>query len=247
MRIPDDDNSAVLHALFPTLVYQTALPDHAAYHRAFEENAQEFGFRTEGGTGSRHFAGEYHGKILLHQQETLRPFFESLGEQVGKYLNVLGMKPGIFEMQCLKSWFVLCDPGEGEDNAIVSHNHSCSDISWVYYVDVPEDCSAIQFHAGRTPNTAPFESAFHYDWHNQEKSAVGKLNWWNRDTWSIQPKPGDLLIFPGHQLHSVDAHSGEGKRISVAGDLALTLREEFQDLEFGRTAQKHWLTLPLSD
>ena len=49
-------------------------------------------------------------------------------------------------MQCLKSWMVLCDPEcDDEPQAMVAHNHSCSDVSWVYYADVPDDCSAIQF------------------------------------------------------------------------------------------------------
>lgn len=241
-----DENSPTLHALFPTLVYQASLENHVAYHAAFEEQAERSEFEIESGTGGKHFAGEYHGQVLLHQQESLRPFFGVLAGHVGEYLQVLGMKPEFFEMQCLKSWFVFCPPGSDDETAMVPHNHSCSDISWVYYVDVPEDGPVIRFHAGRRLNTSPFESAFHYDWHNEEKSAVDKHNIWNRDTWSIQPKSGDLLIFPGHQLHSVDANCTEKKRMSVAGDSALTLRDEHLNLEFGRTASKHWLTLPLS-
>ncbi|MEO2032452.1 MAG: hypothetical protein ABGZ35_10240, partial [Planctomycetaceae bacterium] len=56
-----------------------------------------------------------------------------------------------------------------------------------------------------------------------------------------------LLMFPGHQLHSIDANHSETTRISVAGDIALILREEYVNLEFGRTAQKHWLQLPLTE
>ncbi len=245
MLIPTDDNSATLHALFPTLVYQTSLEDNQSYRAAFADKAERFQFEVERGTGGKHFAGEYHGKILLHQQESLRPFFNALANHVGRYLRVLGMKPGFFEMQCLKSWFVLCPVSNDEDNAIVTHSHSCSDISWVYYVDVSEDSPVIRFHARQQLNTSLFESAFHYDWHNEEKSAIDKINWWNRDTWSIQPKTGDLLIFPGHQLHSVDANRSETLRTSVAGDISLVLREEHLNLEFGRTANKHRLSLPL--
>jgi len=247
MHFPTDDNSATLHALFPTLVYQANLTDDPSYPFAFEDDAEPFSFQVESGSGGKHFAGEYHGKILLHQQESLQPFFRILAEHVGKYLRVLGMKPDFFDMQCLKSWFVLCEPSDGEDNAMMSHNHSCSDISWVYYVDVPADAGGVRFHSGQSLSTAPFGSAFHYDWHDKRKSAVNNLNCWNRDTWSIQPTVGDLLMFPGHQLHSVDSNHGETTRISIAGDLALTLREEHLNLEFGRTAQKHWLQLPLTE
>lgn len=75
MRIPTDDNSATLHALFPTLVYQANLGDHAAYKAAFETNLSGHQFQPESGDGGKHFAGEYHGKILLHQEQSLRPFF----------------------------------------------------------------------------------------------------------------------------------------------------------------------------
>ena len=245
MRIPSDDTSATLHALFPTLVYQTNLDAHSEYQAAFADRLQTFRFEPEAGDGAKHFTGEYHGRILLHQQPILRPFFDRLAVEVGSYLRVLGMKPEFFRIQCLKTWFVLCDPAGDESDALLPHNHSCSDISWVYYVDVPDDCSALKFHAGRQLNTAPFESAFHYDWQRDEKSAVSTINWWNSQTWSVHPKAGDLMMFPGHQLHSVDSNHGDTTRISVAGDIALVLREEYVNLEFGRTAEKHWLTLDL--
>ena len=174
MQFPTDDNSATLHALFPTLVYQIALTADQSYPFAFQNEAEEFRFQVERGTGGKHFAGEYHGKILLHQQKSLQPFFKTLAEHVGKYLRVLGMKPEFFEMQCLKSWFVLCESSDGENDAMMSHNHSCSDISWVYYINVPNDAGGIRFHAGQSLNTAPFGSAFHYDWDDEQKSAVNK-------------------------------------------------------------------------
>ena len=198
MQKSPTDNSPTLHALFPTLVYQAKLKNHTTFQGALGKEAGRSGFQVESGSGGKHFAGEYHGKILLHQQDSLRPFFGELARHVSEYLQVLGMKPELFEMQCLKSWFVFCPPMDDADTAMVRHNHSCSDISWVYYVNVPKDGPVIRFHAGRRLATAPFESAFHYDWHNEEKSAVDKQNIWNRDTWSIQPKTGDLLIFPGH-------------------------------------------------
>jgi len=245
MRIPSDDKSATLHALFPTLVYQANLDDHPAHKAAFKSNLADHEFQPESGDGGKHFAGEYHGKILLHQEKSLRPFFESLSNHVAKYLRVLGMKPEFFQMQCLKTWFVLCEPGGDQADALLPHNHSCSDISWVYYLDVPDDCPMIKFHAGQRRNTAPFESAFHYDWKHDEKSAISAVNWWNSQTWSIHPKAGDLMMFPGHQLHSVDSNHTNTTRVSVAGDIALVLKEEFTNLEFGRTAAKHWLTLGL--
>lgn len=164
---------------------------------------------------------------------------------VAKYLRVLGMKPEFFDMQCLKTWFVLCEPGGDEDEALLPHNHSCSDISWVYYVDIPEDCPPIKFYAVQRLNTALFESAFHYDWKHDEKSAISTINWWNSQAWSVHPKAGDLMMFPGHQLHSVDSNHTDKLRVSVAGDIALVLKEQFKNLEFGRTAPKHWLTLGL--
>lgn len=247
MQIKNDDNAATLHALFPTLVYHVQLENHSRYREAFQSLGDEFQFDSKVRGDARYSAGEYHGQILLHQSKLVRPFFETLGIEVGRYLRVLGMISDRFEMQCLKSWFVLCEPEtENEEKSMVTHNHSCSDVSWVYYVDVPEKCSPITFHAGSRLNTAPFDSAFHYDWHNEEKSAVNTFNWWNSETWSIHPRAGDLLLFPGKQLHSVEANHSQQTRVSVAGDIALTLREQFTDLEFGRTARKHWLSVPLS-
>lgn len=245
------ESGATLHALFPTLVYQSRLSNHANFNVAFEQSRDEFGFNSAVGASARYNAGEYHGQILLHQSERLQPFFERLANEVAEYLRVLGMKPEFFDMHCLKSWFVVCEP---ETNAtadskpttsMVAHNHSCSDISWVYYPNVTDGFAPITFHAAGPRATQPFAAAFHYDWHNESKSAVGTINGWNSETWSVHPKTGDLLLFPGHQLHSIDANTSSKPRVSVAGDIALTLKPEYRDLEFGRTAREHWLSVPL--
>ena len=243
-------SAATLHALFPTLVYQANLADPKVWKAEFLKSLPDHSFSTTAEQGGKHFAGEYHGQSLLHLDNGLSKFFDALAIQVTDYLKVLGMRPELFDLQCLKSWFVICEPqNESADDApatsLLPHNHSCSDVSWVYYVDVPEDCPAITFHSGRTPPTEPFGSAFHYDWQNDNKSAVTTFNQWNRDTWSIVPKEGDLLLFPGHQLHSVEANHTDQRRISVAGDLALTLKPQYIDREFGRTAPENWKKLPL--
>lgn len=246
MKIPSDDKSTTLHALFPTLVYQTALEQRDTFRAAFEQVLPEQTFNPKVRGNAKYNAGEYHGMILLHQSQTLQPFFQTLAHHVSQYLKTMGMRSELFEMQCLKSWFVFCDSdAEDDDDAIVPHNHSCSDISWVYYVDVPEDAGAVKFHGGSPPATAIFESAFHYDWHNDEKSAINSVNWWNSESWSVHPTNGDLLLFPGHQVHSVDANRSKLRRITVAGDIALTLKKQHRNLEFGRTSPQHWLTLDL--
>ena len=148
MKIPSNDHSTVLHALFPTLVYQASLDEPQQYGEAFAERRKESAFRPGVRGSARYNAGEYHGEILLHHVPELRPFFGALSAEVTKYLRVLGMKPEFFEMQCLKSWFVLCEPEPDTDESMVAHNHSCSDISWVYYLDVPDASSPIKFHAG---------------------------------------------------------------------------------------------------
>ncbi|MFK7822418.1 MAG: putative 2OG-Fe(II) oxygenase [Planctomycetaceae bacterium] len=239
---------ATLHALFPTLVYHMNLSTAEAYADAFEQCRDTYAFNPAVGTSARYNAGEYHGKIHLHQDKRLEAFFTDLAEQVAAYLRVLGMKPQFFNMNCLKSWLVICEP-ESEENStsMVAHNHSCSDISWVYYPQVPEDCAPITFHAGRRLATQLFDAGFHYDWHDQDKSAISTVNGWNSDTWSIHPKSGDLLIFPGHQLHSIEVNTTQQPRISAAGDIALTLKAEHQNLEFGRRDLKHWVTQSLGD
>lgn len=250
IKLHTDDKSATLHALFPTLVYHATLPEAESLASRFDEVQSDFAFDPKVRGEARYNAGEYHGQILLHQSEPLQPFFRTLAEHVAEYLGVLGMRAEVFDMQCLKSWFVFCDPASDEEadsdeDAIVPHNHSCSDISWVYYLDVPSESGAVQFHGSNPPATAMFESAFHYDWHNENKSAIRSVNWWNSETWSIHPKSGDLLIFPGHQVHSVEANLATTRRITVAGDIALTLKPEYRNLEFGRTAPEHWRSFAL--
>ena len=89
MKIKSDKTEAKLHALFPTMVYQANLERRAEFQDSFANAIEEFGFSPQTINDKKHHAGEYHGKILLHQEPSLRPFFECLAVHVGRYLREL--------------------------------------------------------------------------------------------------------------------------------------------------------------
>jgi uncharacterized protein (TIGR02466 family) len=75
------------------------------------------------------------------------------------------------------------------------HTHPGHLLSGVYYVRMPERAGHIVFHDPRGPR-------FPFDQREQ-----------------VQPRPGDLILFPSWLAHTVTPTGGESERISIAFNL----------------------------
>ncbi len=96
---------------------------------------------------------------------------------------------------------------KGEYNPI--HLHENCDISWVIYVDVPEEI----YDEPKVGNRyAPGVVSFYY----------GDRNLFNANQYPVKPRTGDMLIFPSFLQHSVQKFDTDVVRTSVAGNTKLT-------------------------
>ncbi|WP_158538030.1 TIGR02466 family protein [Corallincola holothuriorum] len=148
---------------------------------------------------------------LLDREEpqirSLRKFImHSLLHSVAKLNNLdqtasLKLKPNIH------SWVHLTSNG----GYVSQHNHPNASWSGIYFVDPGEslaeskDSGLVKF---ATPNPA---IKMHRDAGNC--SLQGPLS---HNTLVIQPKAGDLVIFPSYLMHEVSPYVGSGRRITIA-------------------------------
>ena len=166
--------------------------------------------------------GELHGKVLIHQDTRLAPFFREIKKSVIEYLKHFEIDKKGFEINFVKTWFTICDPGQ----TFPMHYHSCSHISWVYYIQTPGDSLFLH----QKNNNELFGDIFKFS---------NEQNIYNTDTYGIRPQAEHLIMFPGSLEHYTASEPREHRRISLAGDIVLTLKNT-SDTECGLLSPHFW-------
>jgi hypothetical protein len=169
--------------------------------------------------------GELNGKVLVHKDERYHSFFEQVVKKTKEYLDQFYFDHTMFDFNITKTWYALCD----KQFDIPFHYHSCSHISFVYYLDVQSNDPLI-FQVDN-PNEW-FGDAFSF---TKEKT---NLNSWR---YGVQPQNEDILFFPGKIKHGTIT-SRDYVRMSIAGDILLTLKENILDYESGMLPTNYWKT-----
>lgn len=93
------------------------------------------------------------------------------------------------------------------------HHHGDSFLSGVYYIYVPPEAGKLWF---RHPSVAKTV----IDW----VPYLDSLNEHNCNSWYVEPKAGDLVLFPSWLEHEVDQNKSDEERISIAFNLKLRWR-----------------------
>ena len=204
------------HTFAPLAVYETDLPGFLpAIYKSYDDHK----FSTEGGQ----VTGELAGKVLVHQDNRLHDFFKAIGRKTRDYLKHFDLDTDAFEVNVTKSWFGICDPGQ----SFPMHYHSCAHISFVYYVQPTGD--PIVFH---TENAN--------QWFGAAFSFTGQQKGLNTRDYVIQPKAEQLLLFPGSLEHYTVPVDRPHTRISLAGDIVLTLKKHKIGSEAGLLSPRFW-------
>ena len=182
-----------IHKFAPVTVFETEI---SGYVDLLKDLYQGHSFDDETGL----ITGELNGKVLVHKDPAFASFFKEVKTKVKDYLNVFDFQHELYDLNIVKSWYTVC----GTQFNVPKHYHSCSHISFVYYIDV-KDNDPLLF-------------------------SIENKN---------QPKNESLLIFPGNLKHFTSTQR-DYKRMSIAGDILLTLKENMLDFESGLLPNKYW-------
>lgn len=87
----------------------------------------------------------------------------------------------------------------------VLHNHGDNFFSGVYYANVPDNSGAIEFRHPSAAKAVISWSKFAY-----------QLNGMNSDILNIEPKTGQIIIFPSWLDHEVNRNNSDEERVSIA-------------------------------
>ena len=166
-----------VHQIFPLSVYDKKISGFLpSLYKSFEDG------KFDNSTGK--ITGELHGKVLIHQDTRLAPFFREIKKSVIEYLKHFEIDKKGFEINFVKTWITICDPGQ----TFPMHYHSCSHISWVYYIQTPGDSLFLH----QKNNNELFGDIFKFS---------NEQNIYNTDTYGIRPQAEHLIMFPGSLEH----------------------------------------------
>lgn len=90
------------------------------------------------------------------------------------------------------------------------HIHSDCIFSGVYYISVEENSGSIVF------QHPVISQQYHYS-----PESIDKYNYYSASSWSVDPEPGKLLIFPAWIEHYVEPNQSDIDRISIAFNIEL--------------------------
>lgn len=226
-----------VHQLFPILVYQGKIENHLSYKEVFLNTLDKYGFDpTESlkSNGGYTLTGEYRGLCLLHQDPVFKPFFIELTCKIREYLEYLGIDSEQFDVNIVKSWFTII-----QDNMTMQfHNHCSSDMSFVYYLDTCGTSGNIVFE--RPQENFKFLNFTNNLFANNERSFVKKSMEYTSPYYDCVPVEGSLLLFHSSLYHAVRHDTSGHKRISLVGDIKLTLKQDIVNRESGLMSADNW-------
>ena len=181
--------------------------------------------------------GDINASGDFHTIPEMQPVLDRLPFALGEYFAALGVNAEKFQAYISRCWPSYQTVGQG----INLHRHLQSNISGVYYIDIPENSGTFSFffpEVGSEFIPGLFSSAKHAE--------NGLLKSWDLMRASEVPlvmAPDELVLFPSKTLHRVsDSKNTDGPRISIAFDINVTLRTS-EKQEAGMPPLDNWKTI----
>lgn len=219
-----DDAGGRLTDLFPLSIYRNAVGVPEAhglsadqYRGAMVEAVYEMERTGTEVDPLTCWTGDTHGFEFIHKQDLFRPLFALLADEVGAYLDALGLRTEEIHLYWTRSWAVIV---RGQQ-VIKDHAHRQSHISLTYYLTRPDGSAPLVFVDLDAPNQFT-PRLFHEKLQGIRREP---FTWRNSREHACDGEPGDVIIFPSAAMHGVRAGTAEEDRISLSADIVVTLKD----------------------
>ena len=225
--------------IFPTTIYVGEVENHLNHREEFYKIYPKFDYpQVSPEIQTINTVSENQGNPLIHLEETLNPLFTEISKHVENYIhNVLKLKD-IFDIVIVKSWL---SRSRETTHEIPWHIHSPSQISFVYYLNTPENSHLLQFSNEHRGNEL-FKSLFQDNDKEEYLCMLKEYVEENANIFYMVPKEGNIVIFPSKTVHSTKSISENfnDERLAIVGDIVLVLKEEYLSFSHGFITQKFW-------
>lgn len=217
--------------MFPTAVYLGRMENHLHHKENFLNNFSNYDL-----VNSK-VVSEPDGNPLLHLDENFDDIFTDISNHIKQYVfNVLGTKK-VFDIIITKTWISKSTTAK---NDIPWHIHSPSHISFVYYLNYPNNSQKLKF-SNKSKSNELYLGMF-APMNIEEANFVEEYNQYNCRTMEFVMNEGTIAVFPSSLSHSTsDADEQfEGLRLAIVGDAILVLKENQLNNYCSFINQKYW-------
>ena len=162
-------------------------------------------------TGNTNLPDLDDAKDDLHRDKNYSSVFKKITTGINEFIQAKGYNKEKLDTYITKAWATYTV----KDQHIASHKHTASHFSFVYYVR-NDDMGNIRFEkelAAQTGLFIPPTDQYIVDW-----------NQFNFSSYIFPVKTGNFVIFPSGLLHYTEVNTKEEARISISGDVLLTMK-----------------------
>lgn len=213
------EEEATINNVFSKNIYKTHLKDHKKINKVIKPLVESFVKEKPGSVaattdveGNTNFTDLNDAKDNLQLDIEYEDLFKSLCKHINAFLNAKGYDMEKFDAHITKAWATYT----AQNQHIASHKHTASHFSCVYYVH-NEDMGNIRFEeelAAQTGLFIPPTDQYIKEW-----------NQFNFASYTFPVKTGDFVIFPSILLHQTETNLKPDPRISISGDIILTMKK----------------------
>lgn len=225
-----------IYEIFPTIIYRGEVNCHSEFKEKYLEELCNYWHYSEDLPREELQSPENSGRHFLHHKEKYKDFFKSLSDNVRQYLRVLNVDDQLLNVNVTKSWLNI----HKEDLPnIKPHIHNCSDISFCYYLNTDNTSDKLCFHQNKNNNEV---SEFMFETTRSGKyNLITNYNKYNCNNYVVTPIEGTIVLFPSSMVHStMQMQERVERRISICGDVTLTLNESYVKCEYSRVDPSLW-------
>lgn len=235
MQLIKEDLKHQIYELFPTIIYRGEVTCHKEFKEKHLKDIVKYWHWSEDLPREEITSPENSGKYFLHHDKKYSNFFKCLNVNIKKYLEILEVDHSKLNIYVTKSWANVHRNDLPETKI---HIHNCSDISFCYYLNSNNTSDKLCFHQTKNKNEV---SEFLFETSNSKYKLIKNFNRFNCNNYTVSPIEGTLVLFPSHLLHStLRQENFEGERVSICGDITLTLKEEYLKCEYSRIDPSMW-------
>ena len=189
-----------IYKLFPTPVFHFRVENYQELNIELENYILNLKKKDEKGQKKSNAGGWHSHNFDLTNDNTAKKFakiFEKFYKKV--IIDEMGWKYNSDRVKIEGMWSIINKKGSFN----IQHNHPNAYLSSAYYVKHPEKSGSIKFFDPREQKSIRYPKIKKYG----ELSAA---------TVEIEPKEGDLLIFPSYLYHAVAENLSEQDRIIIS-------------------------------
>ena len=204
---------------FALSVFRTSLKVDAAARKRFVSlllNLEAADRRPRG--EEQAWLGDVSGSEFLFSDGEFADLFADIGRAVRSYVSQLGLDESQLAFWFQRSWATISHQGE----RIFEHTHQQSHLSFAYYLKKPTDGGGIYFSVADHPNE------FAPGLFTLTKEQLGLIKSPGPRTLNrvyVEPVEDEILVFPSRTLHSTAPNLTDQPRISISGDVVVTLKD----------------------